>query len=397
MTYNTWDDYFTVVSSGNFEKGKGYSVKGSSAGSSNAAFKGILHNGEFSKSLATSGQKYNLIGNPYPSNIDFTKLFTANSGLIYNTVYFWTNNIFTPNQQGSAYAGNNYAVFTGAGGNAPTGGSYGTAPNGIIKVGQGFIIQKRSVGGPSPLIFKNSYGAGQDLRVSTAGTFYQKDAIEKNRFWLQLISPGNLTNNQLIGYIEGATDGFEQDYDAEVMGMSSDVFYSQLNDKQLLIQAKGIFVNTDKVGLGANFFSNGSYKIKLDHSEGVFANGQNIYLKDKQTGIITNLSEGSYTFTTNAGENNTRFEIIYEPDAVLTTDGTEKGQIVVYRQYNDFVIKSPKEMERVEVYEGTGKLVKVLQPNAKLATFEAATIPNGMYILKIKTKDGETVSKKIRK
>lgn len=404
--YNEPNDMFYETLDPTFIAGKGYAVQAEGLPLVNGyaktyTFAGAPHNGDFSFNISRSPDQggyqhgYNLVGNPYPSNIDFTKLFAANSDLIYNTAYFWTNNTFTPNQAGSGYAGNNYAVFNGAGGNPPTGSSYGAAPNGIIKVGQGFIIQKKTPGGPAPLLFKNSYGTGQDLRVSTAGTFYQKDAAGKDRYWLQLISPNHLSNTQLIAYVNGATNGFEQDYDAEILGMSSDVFYSVLTDKKLIIQGKGLFASTDKVNVGANIFSNGSYTIKLDHVEGIFANGQNIYLKDNQTGIITNLSLGSYTFAANAGETNARFQIIYQPETVLATDDTSKDKLVVYRENDDFVIKSPKVMERVEVYETSGKLIKVLLPNSKSTVLESATLINGMYILKIKTKDGEIFNKKV--
>ena len=207
-----------------------------------------------------------------------------------------------------------------------------------------------------------------------------------------------LVNSQLIGYVQGATNDFEQDYDAEVLGLSSDLFYSIIPNKKLLIQGRtSDFMIQDKVDLGANFFQTGNYTIELGGTEGIFANGQNIYLKDKQTGIITDLTQGAYTFTASSGETNARFEIIYEPETVLATDTTSKEKLVVYRENGDFVIKSPKEMERVEVYGTSGKLIKILLPNSKSAILESANLVNGMYILKIKTKDSAMATKKILK
>ena len=43
------------------------------------------NDGEISKSILNWFNGFNLIGNPYPSNIDFAELYAANSDLIYNT------------------------------------------------------------------------------------------------------------------------------------------------------------------------------------------------------------------------------------------------------------------------------------------------------------------------
>lgn len=59
--------------------------------------------------------------------------------------------------------------------------------------------------------------------------------------------------------------------------------------------------------LGPQHYADGNYTISLDAAEGRFANGQNIYLKDLQTGIITKLSKGAYPFVASAGENTGRF------------------------------------------------------------------------------------------
>lgn len=410
--YNEPDDRFYETGDLTFVPGKGYAVQAETSQGfpPNAAgysktyhFRGTPNNGDISFNINRSPDAgivqhgFNLIGNPYPSNIDFNVLYANNSALIYKTVYFWSNNTYTPSQQGNGYAGNNYAVYTGTGGNPPTGGSYASAPNGIIKVGQGVIIQKKVVGGSASLVFKNSYGTGQDLRVSTSGTFYQKTGDEKDRFWLQLISPEGTANNQLIGYIEGATDSFEQDYDAEILGMSSDLFYSEVEDKKVLIQGKGDFVRTDRVKLGADFFKNGLYTIALDHAEGLFAAGQNIYLKDIQSGIVTNLSEGPYVFSAEAGVSDGRFEIIYEPETVLATSGVSTEDLIIYRESGDFVAQAKTvKIKKVEVYDLGGRLIYSHAANDLRVVIPAEKLPNNVYILRV-TQNERVTNKKILK
>ncbi|MCZ2396148.1 MAG: G8 domain-containing protein, partial [Chitinophagales bacterium] len=335
--YNEATDYFTPAS-GSFSKGKGYAIRAevSAAIPANTAgynktyqFTGVPNNGIIPVAVTKNGNGYNLLGNPYPSNINYDALLAANPTLLKKSVWFWTNKVYQPNQQGSSYNQANYVVYN------PETGANSPGVTGVIKVGQGFIVEALKGGN---LNFQNSYGVGKDLRVTTSGVFYQKNT-DKNRFWLQLIAPSKMVNSQMVGYFEGATDGYDADFDAEAMVFTSDLFYSVLNDKRLLIQAKSSqFKVEDQIRLGANFFENGTYTIKLEQPEGIFINGQSVYLKDRQNGTITNLSESSYTFEANKGENTDRFEIIYRPETVLVTDSKVKDAVVVYRDRDHFVI-----------------------------------------------------------
>ncbi|SEG50471.1 Por secretion system C-terminal sorting domain-containing protein [Halpernia humi] len=387
FSYRESNDRFYETADNTFVPGKGYAVQAVN-GFSDYKFKGVPNNGNISIPITKSADNpvgvvhgYNLVGNPYPSNISFDDLYAGNPGLLVNTVYFWTNNNYTANQQGSSYAGNNYAVFNGTGGN-PIG------VNGTIKVGQAFIVQAQASG---TLNFKNSY------RVSTSGTFYQKNSSTKNRFWLSLTNPNNVVNSQLIGYVAGATDGFEQDYDNEAFDNYSDLFYSELAGKKLVIQGKSEnFTPDDTVDLGANISQNGTYTIALGKAEGIFANSQTIYLKDKETGMVTNLSQNNYTFQATKGLSENRFEIIYKPEEVLSTGEVTKGNLLVYRDANNFVIKASQKISTVEVYDASGRLLYKIAPANTEVTLSADRLSKGILILKIDLQNGEILTRKIR-
>ena len=422
--YNEANDRFYGVNltlEPNFLPAKGYAIRAEDKGSVTGyeavdyynktyEFVGVPNNGdkdiEIKRSANTGSvvHGYNLVGNPYPSNIDFEELYLGNSDLIWNTAYFWTNNTYERNQLGSSYSGNNYAIYNGTGGNSATSPATGSGvtatPDGIIKVGQGFIVQKKGAENTTgTLQFKNSYGAGHDLRVAGMGTFFQRNTQPKNRFWLKLISPTEIVNSQLVGYVEGASDNYDQDYDAEAFSMSSDLFYSILEDKKLLVQGKSnAFVDTDIVPIGANFFQTGNYTIALDNPEGIFANGQAIYLKDNLLNTYTNLKEGNYTFNANAGITDGRFEIVYRPGSTLATDQSVKGDIIVYRDQNDFLVKSSdKKIEALDVYDASGRLIHQQIPKNKEVIIPNQILINGVYFIKVKSESGEITTKKIRK
>lgn len=409
--YRESNDRFYETGDPTFTPGRGYAVRAEGnitpTYTKTYEFKGTPNNGDISFPITRSADTgiyvhgYNLVGNPYPSNINFDKLYTANNSLIYNTAWFWTNSVYVPTQQGSTYNGNNYAVYNGTGGTPatlPANVKYSDKiPTGIINVGQAFLVQKKDFV-PGSLSFKNTYGAGQQLRVSTGGTFYSRGTESKNRFWLKLQSPDELINSQLIGYIQGATNEFEIDYDAEAFSLSSNLFYSLLGDKKLLIQGKSeTFTVEDRVQLGANFFQTGTYTIALDNAEGIFKAGQAIYLKDKQTGNTANLSEGNYTFQAAKGETNGRFEIVYKPEIVLVTDHQSENGLIVYRDSDNFVVQSQtKKITAIEVYELSGKLVYSLTPNSLKKVIPADKLLNNTYVLKI-NQGGVITTKKIIK
>ena len=398
--YQETTDYFVPTSDANFVAGKGYAIRAESKANGSTyqadgsaktfTFTGKPNNGDISTpSLNYSGptKGYNLIGNPYPSNISFNEFYSVNSTKIDQKVYFWTNAFYTATQGGSGYSGNNYATYNGTGGVNATGGTL--VPTEFIKPGQGFIIQVKS---PGTLDFTNN------MRFSGVSPFFNnRNNTEKSRFWLRLTSPTDIVNSLLIGYIPGATNGFDPNFDASLLSDTSDEFYSVLGTEKLIIQGREeAFVNTDVIPLGTKHFVSGTYKIALENKEGIFSS-QNIYLKDKKLNIITNLSEGEYVFDVVPGIVDNRFEIVYKPETILGTDTNSLDNLQVYRNGETFIIQSSaKKITEVEIYDSSGRLYRKLLTNTLRVDLEASDISSGMYILKIKMID-ETVRKKIIK
>ena len=405
ILYHNESNNFFYNSSGAYIPGRGLAVKEPSvahvpANNKDAEFKGPLANGVITYPLAftNSSLGYNLVGNPYASNIDLKALYTLNSANISSTFYFWdngANNVYV--QEGSNYKGRAYAVYNAvsdmgneAGFILPTSTIIGTKkPNNIAKVAQGFMVKTTS--GGKTLTFNNSVRTVDNTGVK----FFSKGAAsEANRYWLQLISPTNAVNTIGVVYFEEGSTAYGMD-DSELNVSSSDMFYSLAEDHQLQIEGRPKFVNTDKIVLGSNYFATGNYTIALAENEGVFANGQNIYLKDKQTGIVTNLSQGAYTFAATAGASTGRFEIVYLPEAVLATDAATKENLVVYKDGNNFVVKAQsKKITDLELFDAAGRLMRSFRPNSFKTIIPADQLLNGVYILKI-NQNGEITTKKV--
>lgn len=395
------------ISGGNYIAGRGLALQEKSTGTDGtsanpAKFVGVPFNGVINYPLAftNAAHGYNLVGNPYPSNLDIENLYDANAAKIDATFYFWDNRGNTQfTQQGSGYNGDNYAKYNAVAGTGVGAGikapsipvASARIPNRYVKVGTGFLVQAKSAG--QTLDFSNTMRSSDNTGPGFFGKSTENE--EKDRYWLSLKTPSEMEFMNAVVYLPNGSKAMGPE-DTETFGGSDDIF-TIVGDKNLAIQGRDQFENNDQLNVGVRLFQAGTHTISIYDKEGVFANGQNIYLKDKQTGVITNLSENSYTFTANAGINTGRFEIIYKPETVLVTDSAVKDQVIVYRDQDNFIIESPKVIATVEMYDLSGKLMRVLKPNHKQAILDASSIQRGVYILLIKGKEGDVSNKKILK
>jgi len=400
--YNESDDKFYATPDTKFVDAKGYAIRGKSTydpalltEDTNLKFVGIPNNGSYSINIKKSANTgtggsvehgYNLIGNPYPSNMDFVKFFFLgnNSNIINAKAWFWSNVTPVVKQDGSAYSGNNYATITLLGGTPPTTtvtpspstGSY--IPSKNIKVGQAFIIQAKNIGTNQTLTYDNT------IRTNEAGVFFNnKETSDINRYWVMLTTPDNIVNTILIGHADGASNNYDANYDADILSVGDDSFYSKLNSQKLQIQGRSNpFSLEDVIPLGNKYSSNGNYKISLGNKEGIFNTNQKIYLYDKLNNLYTDLTSQDYIFTANKGTDETRFEIVYKNKEVLASDDLKKSEFLVYRDGEYFVIKSSKILGNVELFDASGKLIVSKTTSQKELRLDARTIVSGVYIIK---------------
>ena len=408
-----------------FAAGMGYAIRGKDSYSTTLqetdmfTFEGVDNNGNITVNLQRSpgaDKGYNLVGNPYPSNISFTNLYNYgnNRNAILNKQWFWTTLNDVTTQQGSNYAGNNYATFvSGVGGVGP---SYVSGdieepslrPLGFTKIGQGFLVQARA--NNVPLTFTNSIRSSN----TADSIFFNKSENDKggdggegdgdeepqaiiDRYWLKFVNPNNIANTILIAHVPYATDDYDEDYDANMFSVGNDAFYSIVDPYKLHIQArKSPISNSTAIGLGYVSSLAGNAIIALDDKEGVFKNNlKAIYLKDNQTGSVTNLQNGYYTFATAKGANESRFTILYENNFLATQNNAWK-EVQVYKDKNELVIRGDSNINSVDLFDASGKLVRHMSgKNSKDLRVDTAEFIKGFYIMKITSEKGITTKKVI--
>lgn len=409
--YNEANDYFVTTLANDitlgvasaFQAGRGYAIRGKNSfpetvttatPSSLFEFKGVPQNGDYSFTLkyTNAAHGYNMVGNPYPSNINFDDVFNYNSTKIYGVAYCWTNNDNQViSQQSSNYQGNNYAIYNGTGGLSATYFGYNNRkPNGYISVGQGFIVQARAAGKNQPLVFNNA------MREADNANFYNK-AAQKDRFWLEFKSPTNVNNEILLGYIPNATNNYDSDYDTELLAVGNDSFWSVLDNRKLGIQARQANLsNDDVIRLGIKASVSGNYTISITDKEGIFASNQIIYLKDKYLNKVVDIRNNPYVFATNSGQYEDRFEVVYRFTETLGTDNSVKKGIQIYKDTQDFIIKSDENLDDVSMYDSVGRLIFSSKNSKKEVLINKTNLAEGMYIIKANSKN-TTMTKKVLK
>lgn len=408
----------------NMIPGKGYAVRGpngftnGSPQNFTATFIGIPNNGVVTYPIergsnlgaGSSGpngvirtiydDNWNLVGNPYPSSIDAMSFLSNNPDLDGN-VRIWTSTALPSNLVSDPfyndflynYSPNDYIVHNGT---ATTSGP-GTF-NGNIASGQSFMVMMNE--GATPLSGFVTFNNSMRSSSYDNSEFYRnaQPVNDKNRIWLDLISnsPNGIVSRTVIGYVDGATDAKDRMYDAVTSYKMSQNFYSLLNDEILCIQGRSLpFEDSDMVSLGFKASRRGSYSIAIAAVDGIFENGQSVYLEDTLTNIIHNLSEAPYSFHSETGIFNNRFVLRYK-DTTLSNPNFDLSSVLIYSESNQIIINSGIEsIISYEIYDVLGRILKSdsnLVINQIVCELEVSNQP---LIVKVKLANNQVITKKI--
>ncbi|MCC9062230.1 T9SS sorting signal type C domain-containing protein [Flavobacterium piscisymbiosum] len=384
--------------------GKGYIIRGPETYSNTdkadytASFIGVPNNGDIVGEPLTAG-KYRLIGNPYPSALSIDKLIQGNT-VLNGTVYFWTHNTAVTPVGNYDYNPNDYASYNLSGSvrtskAALTGNE---KPSGYVGAGQAFFVSGRLAG---PVLYNNSmrFGGTNNNQFFKSSETSKETSIEKNRIWLNMTSSKGTFKQLLIGYIEGATNAYENKFD----GVSFDGnpyldFYSMVNTTKLVIQGRALpFVNTDVVPLGYKTSVEDTFTIAIDEVDGKMSN-QAIYLEDKKTGIIHDLRSSDYTFKSASGTFTDRFVLKYANKTLGTGDfeNTQDGILISVKNKTINVLSSKENIKEVTIFDIMGKTLynknKVSNTELQIQNLPSS---NQVLLVKVTLENDFTTTRKI--
>lgn len=389
-------------------------------GNGSAFFEGEFNTGDIPVSIdldpTNPGIKWNFIGNPYPSAIDFVAFHAANSSVLEGVAYFWSQasppEDTNPGNQKYNFSTNDYATFTvGTGGVA--GGVASEIPTGYVASAQGFFIPAIT---PGTATFTNAMRMADG--TSNTQFFKGTNKSEKsntrnpleNRLWVNLTSDNGVFNQILVGYVDHATsgnDGLMYDAPKLLTPDLSTVFYSLMDNDatKYVIQGKNInSINEDEtitLGFKTKIKVATLYTLSIAKMEGDFLNSHSVFVKDNLLNKVHDLTVCDYTFTSETGEFNNRFEIVFKADALSTADAlVSPSQLKIVELENDnvqFTAPNGLRIKSVSIFDLFGRQLYQFNGQNDTEVFKLSNLNRSVFVADVALSNGTVISKKALK
>ncbi|RAJ12124.1 choice-of-anchor D domain-containing protein [Olleya aquimaris] len=401
-----------------------FSIGGGSGNNFGHIFEGTLNNGLINvpvfrndasnASSPVPDNNWNFIGNPYPSAIDVDLFFTENvwtstntTATLDGTIYLWSQNTApsaTTNGNEGLNFSDDYAIINGAGEIA---GGDGITPNRYIPSGQGFFVKfvdtDLRASSTGTVVFNN------DMRVRDNNTQFFRNSnnttIEKLR--LNLTSDTGLFSQTLVAYSDQATHGYDGGYfdAAKTSTLNAPVkFGSSINSNSNIFAIQGRDLNlldtNEVVPLAFSTSVNNPtiYNISIESVQGDFLTNNTVYLKDNLLSTIHDLSSSDYSFTSEVGEFNYRFEVVFNNSSLGTNDYVlYKNNLSIIELENNevlFTTGSDLTIKSVQIFDALGRLLYNLKGYNSSETYNLSNLSQAAYVAKVELSNGQVISKK---
>ena len=286
--------------------GRGYTVN---LAPTTVTLTGPLRTGPQSVPLtrgATANSGWHLLGNPYPSPIDWDSL--ARPAGLDNALYTFRSN--------SQYGGSYVSYVNGVG---PAGAN-------LVAMGQGFFTRVNT-GSPT---FTFTDAARKKLYVNPVQ--YRGGADLRPRLELALTTATGERDVLYVYQESGATTAFDSQYDAlkiELNGGQQPTLYQQAGTESFSIQGLPTGTQPVALALGMNAPAAGAYTFSLPTLSN-FPASATVYLEDKQTGIWHDLRQSDYAVTLPQTFTDSRFVLhLYEASRALATSQAQAAALVL--------------------------------------------------------------------
>jgi hypothetical protein len=372
------------------------------------SYQGADYAGTNGTTITRFDDNWNLVGNPYPSAISAEDFLLANTN-IEGAVRLWTHatqpSTAIPNPFYGTfvanYTPNDYITHNGTGTvSGPAG--FG----GYIGGGQSFLVNMLDgTAASGNVTFNNAlrskaYDNSQFYRQAITNTNgHVVNGIEKNRIWLDIINSNNVSDRTLVGYVTGATEAKDRMYDAVTAVKTNMRIYSIIDQDKMTIQGRTVpFDAKDKVQMGYYAPANGTYSIAIAALDGLFQNGQDIYLEDTKLNVIHDLRQAPYSFYATVEEDNTRFILRYTAntntlsiDEVLTNESN-----IIIASAETLNISSPVlAIQKVTIHNVLGQLLFNRPVNSTSLQVDGITKSNQTLIVEIVLENNERIVRKV--
>ncbi|WP_298946202.1 T9SS type A sorting domain-containing protein [uncultured Polaribacter sp.] len=370
-TYSTGTHDATVIDSG-----KGYRAATIAGAAIDVRFTGAILVADTDIDITDGGAgtlaEWNLIGNPYPSYLNFGTFFTANSGEFHLdnvAVYGWN--------------GTGYTVWNGANS------SDKLAP------GQGFFVRT-----------KDGVTGNVDFTTAMRTTGNTNDFVAKSANTNKALAKINLSNitkaySTNIYFIENQTRGLDFGYDAGAFSGTADGIYTNLveNNTGLALAVQSLSYNDFNdvvVPVAINSEAGVELTISLDAASLTIPSDTYVYLKDNLLNTKTLLNDADYVFTPDAKLSGAgRFFIQFSAKA-LSTDNFALNELLIYARQSSktIIINGVLKTETVaKIFDIQGRIVleQKLDNSSVSNIVDANALNTGIYIVQLGNKTQKVI------
>jgi len=358
---------------------EGYAVNfGSALPAKTADITGVVNNGPLSISLMNHNRTYtkgfSLVGNPYPSPIDWNVAGWTKTN-IDNALYFF--NAGSSDQYTGVYSSYVNGVSTG---NA----------NNIIASMQGFFVHVTN--GTYPV--SATLGTTNSIRINDLNPLF-KDAIFDNRTILRFTANFDTKNSAgdaaVIYFEDHAKQYFEKDIDALKM-TNTDLLVPNLytlskESKQLSIN--GMSLPSDSITyipLGITTLTDGWINFKAEDIRQL-ASSIHLYLVDDEKGITQDLKRLSqYRFYLKAGVYDQRFKLVFSLAAINSSSVLTESLFAITRSANNILVKlelSSNSTGNLIVTNMKGQILLRREVSGQETVELSPAVSSGVYIVTV--------------
>ena len=365
----------------------GYVTNVSSNGA--VSFTGTLNNGAqqigLTRHTGVTKEGFNLIGNPYPSYLNFeSALASASTSNVSQTVWFRARN-----GGNTAYIFDTYSALN----------HVGTSNNNNSLVGitadippmQAFWVRVADGQTSGTLAVDNSMRSHLDQSVTT--NRFKAPAVTEPVLHLQ-VSNGLNNDEAIVLFNPNASNGYDA-YDSEKMSNSNVAIpeiYTLAGTEQLVINGFNSIQYDTEIPLGFTTGESNTFTIKASQFSN-FVSGTQIILRDKVLNFEQDLTVANYSFTSDVTMNNTsRFAVLFKAPSVATgiNSTSNNNTWISTNSNNQVVIKGGGS---VAIYNAVGQKLSVKNLTANTTVIETP-LQSGVYLVAV-TNAGKTLTQKV--
>lgn len=355
--------------------GVGYFVPGNNTSVTREFNSQAVHNGVQTVNVFAPGinstkwtlTDWNLLGNPYPSNISASDFLNHNNTTLTNAVHLWLND-------SSSYE------------------SFNNTDSKMLTSCQAFWVQANS---STTVEFTNA------MRVHSASSVFRSGgSVSIGEAYLSLKSSNSVDKTRL--YLSPqADDGLDNLFDASKMRNPNGInFYTLIDSGQFVFQSvtPPSAVEDKTIPLAVEYPSNTTLAISADS---ITSNSPyRFFLHDKKLSKRTELKKSvEVEFDYESGSDQYRFELVVKlkendnrPEAA---DGGLNPQVISSTGRFELLNTTPEHINRVNVYDLRGRELTQLR-NIEPGSLEPSpALKNGVYIVSFEYENGRVEAQKI--